>query len=434
MGKNRNTERNKVKETIALSSHATPGTQKNSIALGNSDLLTIEDRSDEDLEQDRWSTWWQSFLRGSQLPENKKRGRLRAVDLFCGAGGFALGASLAARGFGKRAWFERIVDADGEALEVHNRSLEVGKTVNAGVSSLVDYQIRQRNGEWSFAYPPEIVADEFEIQEGIDLLIGGPPCQGHSNLNNHTRRNDPRNDLLLCTVAIAIALRAKCVVIENVSSIRASHGDIVGIARELFQGAGYLVNEEIVRADRIGWPQTRERYFMTAIRKDAAVHELPAVPERAPRDVMWAIGDLRYEEMGIDPFDTAPIPTEVNRRRINWLFDNNEFNLANSERPSCHRDGTTYTAVYGRMYPNRAAPTITTGIGTPGQGRFIHPMRRRLITPHEAARIQGFPDGYGFSRPNESAKRKDLAKWIGDAVPSALGYEMVRRALLSLGL
>jgi len=90
--------------------------------------------------------------------------------------------------------------------------------------------------------------------------------------------------------------------------------------------------------------------------------------------------------------------------------------------------------VAGQMHHDRPAPTITTGIGTPGQGRFIHPLKRRLVTPHEAARIQGFPDGYGFLERGVPAKRKDLAKWIGDAVPAPMGYEMARRAFAALGV
>jgi DNA (cytosine-5)-methyltransferase 1 len=173
---------------------------------------------------------------------------------------------------------------------------------------------------------------------------------------------------------------------------------------------------------------------MTAIRGDAASAPLPVIEEREPRSVMWAIGDLMELEGGVEPFDTAPVPSDENRKRIHWLFDNGLHDLANSERPDCHKDGTTYTAVYGRMHHDRPAPTITTGIGTPGQGRFIHPLKRRLVTPHEAARIQGFPDGYGFLERGVPAKRKDLAKWIGDAVPAPMGYEMARRAFAALGV
>ena len=105
------------------------------------------------------------------------------------------------------------------------------------------------------------------------------------------------------------------------------------------------------------------------------------------------------------------------------LFRSDLFDLPMSERPECHRDGTTYNAVYGRLHPDRPAPTITTGFLTPGRGRFIHPFLRRTLTPHEAARLQGFPDGYNFfpSHANPTTK-VNLTKWIGDAVPMPLGY------------
>lgn len=397
-------------------------------------LLQIEDRSDMSFGVDAWARWWQSFLRGAPLPCALDAKKLRCVDLFCGAGGFALGASLAARGADHRARFERIVDADGRALKVHARSLDVGRIVNAGVSSLVDYQIRRRTSAARFAYAPEIVDPVLVIEPDIDLLVAGPPCQGHSNLNNHTRRADPRNDLFICTVAAAVALRAKVVIIENVRTVTASHGDVVGMARELFEASGYIVAEDIVRADKLGWPQTRERYFMTAVREDVMCTGLPDIETREPKSVLWAIADLMELSETREPFDTAPVPNAENRRRIDWLFENDEYNLDNAERPDCHKAGTTYTAVYGRMFKDRPAPTITTGIGTPGQGRFIHPLLSRLITPHEAARIQGFPDGYGFVDCDSKATRKDLAKWIGDAVPSPMGFEITRRALAATGI
>ncbi|MGR3468506.1 MAG: DNA cytosine methyltransferase [Shimia sp.] len=156
-------------------------------------------------------------------------------------------------------------------------------------------------------------------------------------------------------------------------------------------------------------------------------------PRRDPLDVLWAIRDL--EDLGGNTaFDTSPVQGPENLRRIDYLFDAGLYDLPNAERPECHRDGTTYTSVYGRMHPDRPAPTITTGIGTPGQGRFIHPTRRRLVSPHEAARIQSFPSGYGFLGAEGETPRKALAKWIGDAVPPYLGMAAICAALsVSLG-
>src|SRR5690606_17176087 len=122
--------------------------------------------------------------------------------------------------------------------------------------------------------------------------------------------------------------------------------------------------------------------------------------------------------------------SEENRARVDWLFDNDAYELALPQRPDSHKEGTTYTSVYGRMRKNEPAPTITTGFTSPGRGRYVHPTRRRVLTAREAARLQGFPDSYIFA-PNsvETPSRAKLAKWIGDAVPMPLGYAAVLSAI-----
>jgi DNA (cytosine-5)-methyltransferase 1 len=404
-----------------------PSTAKN-------EALLAEDRSDPG--QTDFASWWQSFLRGAPLPERPDDPPLSVVDLFCGAGGFGTGVALAARAFGRRARFDCIVDADAAAMGVYARSLPVRHTLEESVAALVDYRVRRSMGLARFAYEPEILHQSLARRLDVDLLIAGPPCQGHSNLNNHTRRDDPRNDLFVAAVATAVALRAQAVIVENVPSVTRSHGEVVRIAEELLNGAGYSVDHGVLRADALGGPQTRARFFMTAVRKDARRPLFPgelrrwaAARHRPPQTVRWAIGDLQGV-VGHGLFDTAPSSTPENLRRIDWLFDNDAYDLDNAERPDCHREGTTYTAVYGRMHADRPAPTITTGIGTPGQGRFVHPALRRLITPHEAARLQGFPDGHAFVDAERPQSRKALSKWIGDAVPPLLGMSA---ALVALG-
>ena len=73
--------------------------------------------------------------------------------------------------------------------------------------------------------------------------------------------------------------------------------------------------------------------------------------------------------------------------------------------------------MYGRLRWDQPAQTITTGFGSMGQGRYVHPARRRTITPHEAARLQTFPDTFDFG---DVTSRKALAKMIGNAVPPLL--------------
>ena len=377
--------------------------------------------------QDLSDAWAKSYLLGTELvrPEGI-RGRVAVAELFCGSGGMAMGFGEACRELGLRFDSEACLDHDAEAVVVYasNHGSRVRSAKSA--SEIVDYQVVGDGQEAEFLYEPELIDPAWRKLIGqVDVLLAGPPCQGHSNLNNKTRRVDKRNQLYLTVPATAVALGVDVVVIENVEAVVHDRSRVVESACALLEKAGYVVEVGVISATGIGWPQTRRRYFMIA-RKSAAPIPVATVMNAfaAPsiRDVMWAIGDLADV-----PFDDKlHISTELsdeNKKRINYLFDHDEYELPNSERPDCHKDGTTYGAVYGRMYPHKPAPTLTTGFLTPGRGRYIHPTQRRTITPREAARIQGYPDSYDFfPDPKNPTTKAKLTKWIGDAVPMPLGY------------
>ena len=117
-----------------------------------------------------------------------------------------------------------------------------------------------------------------------------------------------------------------------------------------------------------------------------------------------------------------------NQRRIDYLFEHDIYNLPNSERPDCHRlKEHSYNAVYGRMHWDRPASTLTGGFACCGRGRFIHPLRRRTLTPHEAARVQFFPDFFDFSELGRTA----LVRAIGNAVPPKAGYVVALPLLIA---
>ncbi len=90
--------------------------------------------------------------------------------------------------------------------------------------------------------------------------------------------------------------------------------------------------------------------------------------------------------------DVASVATAANRERMQWLLDHDEYDLPNHLRPKCHHADHSYVSMYGRLRWNTPAQTITTGYGSTGQGRYVHPARPRTITPHEAARLQTLPD------------------------------------------
>jgi DNA (cytosine-5)-methyltransferase 1 len=154
-----------------------------------------------------------------------------------------------------------------------------------------------------------------------------------------------------------------------------------------------------------------------------------------PRTVRWAIEDL-LQRGAASTFDRASTPSTDNARRIRLLVENDWDNLPNEHRPDCHRlpkvgaAGETrehsYKSMYGRLRWDDPAQTVTSGYGSMGQGRYVHPSEPRTLTPHEAARLQFFPDFFAFSA---ARRRKDWATMIGNAAPMKLSYAFVMEML-----
>jgi DNA (cytosine-5)-methyltransferase 1 len=437
--------------------------------------------------------WWWAVLNGERPEAAKERGTLRVAEVFCGPGGLAQGVRQFCREAG---WeFESVAAADLDAAAVdiyaQNHGPDERFTHKGRVSELVAYDIHIEseltekldhkknpvkkiiNATWKNGFHPQLTPRTWSglgDEKKIDLLLAGPPCEGHSNLNNYTRRDDERNAAYLDVPALAVALDVSMVIIENVPGARHDKERVVDVARNLLENSGYWVREGVLKASKMGWPQTRSRFFMVARKKELGPPvSLEEVEEalyldhgRKPLPVRWATDQWEdvetYEDFsdkpdgGLDRLSTPKDrpdpddPKQINtKKRLEW-FANSEnegkFDLPldmhnKSHRPGHKRkDGTvvkkedvTYTSVYGRMDPDLPAPTLTTGFVTPGRGRFIHPTRPRMLTPREAARLQGFPDDYRFALPSESphepAKPPNtnlLTKWIGDAVPMPLGY------------
>lgn len=393
----------------------------------------IENRADKD--SDGYAAWWQSFLRGAPIYSQSidtQAPPLRTVDAFCGCGGLTLAASQAAIAVGRRLEAVAAIDVDDGGLEVHQHNFKTKHALHASASSLVDFHVSGSGPKARFSYEPELIDPVLAAEVGkIDLFLAGPPCQGHSNLNNKTRREDPRNLLYLTAVALAVGLKARMVLIENVPEVVNDRSEVVAAGKALLAGNGYeFVDGEPLVAHEMGWAQTRKRYFVVASRSAPAgdfltLKSVASGLKREPMCLGWAIGDLMLDPRDPVPtgvMDTVPALSEENRSRIDWLFKHDEYDLPDKERPDCHKDGHSYKSVYGRMFWGKPAQTITTGFLTPGRGRYIHPARPRVITPHEAARIQGFPDSFKFVVNGHDPARNAITKWIGDAVPPVLGY------------
>lgn len=387
------------------------------------------DASEED---DLSHKWWEGFLRELRPPRVGGQS-FKVVDLFCGSGGLSLGVHEAARAVGLNAKVLVNADMDGDALEVYRRNFAPDESIHGNVASVVDFHVYGREDTAELAYAPELTTPKLSRLVGkVDLLVAGPPCQGHSNLNNHTRRDDPRNQLYVAVAACAIALKVRAVIIENVPEVRRASSGVVTTAKRILEQSGYVVSDGVLSALELGAGQTRRRHFLVATKKPhIAVSSAVKILKKKPMTLLEIIGDLA-ERDSRDFMDQVPILSEENQDRINFLFDNEMYDLPNQVRPDCHKNGHNYKSVYGRLSWDKPSQTITTGFLTPGRGRYIHPSCRRVLSPREAARIQGFPDWFEFLGTDASPSRSLLSKWIGDAVPSQMGYTATLIALSGL--
>lgn len=228
----------------------------------------------------------------------------------------------------------------------------------------------------------------------------------------------------------AEVLRPSAVVIENVLSVVNDKQQVVSRAIVHLKKLGYDVATSPIDLLKLGVAQTRKRHILLAIREDAlpfgfSAGDLLKIEDHrvTPHDLRWAIGDL----LDVRPksfFDEAAVPNADNQRRMKYLFDNDEYNLPNEERPECHQGNHNYTSMYGRLWWDRPSQTITSGFATMGRGRFVHPGVPRCLTAHEAARIQGFPDYFKFVdervKPRYELTRTEVQVIIGNAVPPPL--------------
>jgi DNA (cytosine-5)-methyltransferase 1 len=346
---------------------------------------------------------------------------LGIVDLFSSIGGLSVGAIEGARRMRRAARVQLAVDFCAPALQVLQRSLRLDENVT------VDLDLEHSLGGIAAA-PRASEQVLLDRGAGAALLLAGPPCQGHSTLNNRTRHDDPRNDLYLAVARMARLIQPAAVIVENVSGVgrdkrRAAERCGASLAEQ-----GYSVRSRRLRLDELGAPQRRVRHVLVATREGPFDFDGLRVAPR--RTVEWAIGDL----LGIDDsdamFDTPSVPSEDNESRIDWLFDNHAYDLPNHLRPECHHNDHKYLSMYGRLQWDEPGQTITSGFGSMGQGRFVHPLVRRTLTPHEAARLQFLPDFMDFSGVT---RRSDLATMIGNAAPPILTIA-IAQALCEQGL
>ena len=354
------------------------------------------------------------FLKKSVAP-SFQNGTLTVslVDLFCGAGGISLGVAEAIGDSGKSLSIPLAVDFEPNAINVYKCNFPDANAIVGDLNEIFS------SGEIS----SPLTANEQSLQDQVgkvDILVGGPPCQGHSDLNNYSRRNDPKNSLYFIMARAAKVLQPEVIFIENVLGARHDKNGVVTQTVESLREQGYFVDVQSIDLVDIGVAQKRRRLVILATKNQKKlISDIVDLYRCNQRNVRWAIGDLE-DKRGMGLSDTPSTPSKDNKARIDYLFDNNIDDLPDSQRPPCHQHGNhSYKSVYGRLKWAEPSQTITSGFYSMCMGRYVHPSRRRTLTAHEAARLQFFPDYFSFEA---AGSRTAIAKIIGNAVPPKLSY------------
>jgi DNA (cytosine-5)-methyltransferase 1 len=344
---------------------------------------------------------------------------IRFADLFCGCGALSLGVYEAGRALARGARLEFAADWNLDTLQVLRRSLGI----NNDVGRQVDLSCALNGAE---GHPPTSAEAQLLVPplSDLDLIVAGPPCQGHSALNNHTRHNDDKNGLYLRVARFAELTKPRYLLIENVSTVTSDKRRAVEDTRNYLERIGYQTDAGLMNLNRLGVPQARQRHVLVAAASGERIISISGVAKLfevscpGERTVGWAISDLLDASDG--DFNRPSTLSEANATRIAWLHaDTTRHDLPNPMRPECHHGDHSYKSMYGKLWWDKPAQTITSGYGSMGQGRYVHPLRQSTLTPHEAARLQQIPDFFQFEAVN---KRTAWAEMIGNAAPPKLSY------------
>lgn len=329
--------------------------------------------------------------------------KYKVIDLFSGAGGFLLGF--------EKEDFDIVLstDFDKDCEEVHRTNRPNIPFVRADIRTLTNEEI-----------------DKYLNGAEIDVLIGGPPCQGFSTIGNRVssdpeRRTkyDPRNDLFREYIRILNHVQPKMFVMENVKGIKTRDGGkIFEEIQRQFKETGYDFNCITLNAADYGVPQFRERVFFYGTRINQKF-EAPLATHgdgKKPYEVVLsAIGDLA--DKGTEVANHVPLKHgEINVRRYQLIPEGGRL-PENDLPPELYRKNFGNT--FKRLDRNKPSLTMV-----PGHNAFpIHPWLDRSLTVREAARIQTFPDDYIFC-----GRRDKQCMQVGNAVPVKLANAWARRA------
>lgn len=355
-------------------------------------------------------------LDGFRLENDK----LTMIDLFCGAGGFAVGCAWAG--------FQSVLGIDHFAPAMKTWTLNHPNSI--GILG----DIKKINAE-----------DVLELlkSRGVDkinLITGGVPCQGFSIANRKHNDNDERNFLFREYMRFVEVFKPDYLILENVSGLRSTAGGhFEASIIEFMQKLGYNTSVDLVNAADYGVPQIRQRIIFVGVKRGAGLTEKFEFPKGnfagCHRTVHDAISDLpklnNNEQKTV--YATAP-QNEYQRimRGCDSSFpiapSKNLYNHIAPNHPTETINKIAATPQGKPMYPNfkqrirlcefLPSPTQLAG-GIRPQFQFGHPTQNRGLSIRERARIQSFPDSYVF----EGGIVQERVQ-TGNAVPPLLVYNI----------
>jgi len=351
--------------------------------------------------------------------------QFRILDLFSGAGGFSYGLDSLEE-------FETVLatDIDESALNTFQKNFPKTLTILGDITnSTIKNQIIKE-------------AEKLDV----NMIIGGPPCQGFSNKGKKLGLEDPRNFLFLEYLDIVNKIQPDLFIIENVKTmLTAADGYFIEEIKTRINDLGYVLNYEVLNSNHYGVPQNRERAILLAHK-----HQFLEFPEknRKSRTVRDAISDLAFIESGegespseykLEPVSEYQKWARKNSEKLyNHIATNHsklalkKLSLIPPEKgkeylPKELLGKQKFKTTWGRLEWDKPSPTIDTRFDTPSNGKNSHPFINRAITPREAARLQSFDDSFIFL-----GNKTNICTQIGNAVPPLMARAIGESILDSL--
>ncbi|SMO58555.1 DNA cytosine methyltransferase [Halorubrum cibi] len=341
------------------------------------------------------------------------------ASFFSGCGGLDLGF--------ERAGFDVILASDQweSAAETYRSNRPDVRFLEEDVRELDDDDLR------------ETVRETGHDPDDVDVVIGGPPCQGFSRLNNERieldeMEKDRRNTLFEEFLRMVTVLDPQLVLMENVRDLinRQTSDDryVKDLIVRQFETEGYNCEYRVLEAERYGVPQKRRRIFFIGTNRDVPIRfPEPTTPSEANwrtagealADVTDALPNVTYantQEKTLERIRHVPpggyyrdLPDRLKTKKYRCDCDDTD---ACPHEPEIVKRYGTYLR---RLHPEEPSLTVSTNV-------FIHPTEDRYLTPREMARLQTFPDEFAFE-----GTKTDVMKQIGNAVPVGLAERLAER-------